>query len=1223
MKPFAPLVVVATSLAISAAVRGDIFRWDTGEVIPGTEGIEPGPGIDLSDWNSESRNLRVADFGDYSEGFDLTGANFSQSWLEASYFGNSILTQADLSGASLKSASFEGATLAQANLSGANLAEAYVGHANLDGADFSGARLMRATFDFSTLGGVNFSSTDLAKADLGGYATSRGFTKEQLYSTASYQSGDLRGMRLVGSDLTNWDFTDKDLTGAYFSPTNLAINIPVTDLTGALFSGAIVRDVVFGGRVTLRGFTNEQLYSTASYRSGDLQGIRLEDYDMTRWNLADKNLTATRFGSSELAEADFQRSVLVRADLIGADLTGADFQHADLKNSFFWLINEAWSHAHLLGADLSFADLRGAWIEQMDGAILRNTIDRTGNIKGLRIEHAERLVIKDDHVYAPGRNFPDELRPPIAISVLDEFTIAADGLLRIEFQTDDWDSLISFDPGILVNLSGTLELIFAEGVDVTTQVGRKLHIFDWTGVEPTGVFVVASPYLWDLTNLYSTGEVRLTGTGGIADYDQSGIVDQADLDFVLLNWGADATSPPAGWVNDIPRGSIDQEELDKVLLNWGSMSTSVAAAGVPEPSTVILAMLMVVLLWATRGCRRAGGAFAVCLSGLVAGSTAHPVAAQDVGVPPEVAANADQWPMANGNYAGTRATFAAEIDSTNVHRLEVAWRFPLPTDNASSFGVLSSNPLILDDVVYLQDWGSLGGNLFAVDLHTGELVWERTHRAAVVGPNGPAVGWDKVFAAIGPSTIAALDKQSGEELWRVTLGRQPAEGIDIQPIVYDGLVYTSTVPGNWDNFYVGGTTGVIHALDQQTGEVRWRFDTVDSEDIWGNAAVNSGGGAWYPPTIDVERGVTYWGTGNPAPWPGTVSFPNGSSRPGPNLYTNSVVALDHDTGELAWYTQARPHDIFDLDFQNSPVLATLAIDGQPRDIAIGSGKTGTVIAMDRDTGEILWETPVGIHLNDDLEEVPAGQTVDVFPGDLGGIETPIAYADGVVYAPVLNRGVTYSPTGQVGSMIVGTPQGELTAIAADTGQELWTTDFSAWLVGGATVVNDLVFTSTYDGQMVALNRETGEVRWALRAPGGINAWPAVAGEHILFPVGLSPNPVLLALELGEGPLVGDYSDNGMVEQRDLTLVLRHWGRQVAGLPSGWNSQAPIGSVDQEELDKVLLNWGTSAAPAPSPGAVPEPAAFGLALVVIGVARRLVRPSTLLPARRPSGGRPQV
>src|SRR5207237_1787335 len=157
--------------------------------------------------------------------------------------------------------------------------------------------------------------------------------------------------------------------------------------------------------------------------------------------------------------------------------------------------------------------------------------------------------------------------------------------------------------------------------------------------------------------------------------------------------------------------------------------------------------------------------------------------------------------------------------------------------------------------------------------------------------------------------------------------------------------------------------------DPETGKAGWDWLAVE-EGFWGHPEIDSGGGIWFPPAIDTQRGVSYWGTGNPAPVPGIKGWPNGSSRPGPNLYTNSLVALEHQSGKLLWYNQVKPHDLFNLDFQISPILATVKINGSDQGIVIGSGKLGTIYGFDSGTGQTLWSTPVGVHQNDTLSALP-------------------------------------------------------------------------------------------------------------------------------------------------------------------------------------------------------------------------------------------------------------
>lgn len=482
------------------------------------------------------------------------------------------------------------------------------------------------------------------------------------------------------------------------------------------------------------------------------------------------------------------------------------------------------------------------------------------------------------------------------------------------------------------------------------------------------------------------------------------------------------------------------------------------------------------------------------------------------GMPPEVEESLEQWPLPQRDYEGTRATTDSEIDSSTIDQLGLAWSFEVPGRGA--FGALATNPIVLNDTVYIQD---LGSNIFAIDLESGDVLWESIQESPSIGPNGVAVGWGKVFAATTPKEFSALDAETGEVLWTADLDLAESEGIDIQPIVYDDLVFMSTVPGSSiTDFYAGNASGKVYALDQETGEVAWQFDTVLSEDLWGNPEVNSGGGAWFPASIDTERGMTYWGVGNPAPYPGTEDWPNGTSRPGPNLYTNSVIALDHETGELEWYQQSNPHDIFDLDFQNTPILTQAEVSGREHDLAIGSGKDGRVMAIDRETGSVVWETPVGIHQYDQLSAIPEGETLDVWPGVYGGVETPMAYAGGFLYVPVVNLPTPFTSTGS-GETNFAEATGEMVAIDVETGRIAWMQELPQMPLGGATVINDLVVTALYDGTIYAFDRASGELVWEYQMPVGINSQPAVVGDTMLWPAGVQSGdapPGLYALRIG-------------------------------------------------------------------------------------------------------------
>jgi len=531
-------------------------------------------------------------------------------------------------------------------------------------------------------------------------------------------------------------------------------------------------------------------------------------------------------------------------------------------------------------------------------------------------------------------------------------------------------------------------------------------------------------------------------------------------------------------------------------------------------------------------------------------------------IPPEILKYSKDWPVSNKDYANTRETLDSKISLSNVTTLGIAWEFDI--EGVGEWGAAATNPLILGDTVYLQD---LKSNVYSIDLNTGILKWKKEYNLDAYGPNGPAVGWDKIFVQKGHYEIAALDMQ-GNELWATKLSDKETVGIDIQLTAFGNLVYASTVPGTGNaDFYTGGGVGIIYALDQQTGEIKWSFNTVDSEDIWGNLQVNSGGGAWFPPAIDTENKVVYFGIGNPAPWPGTEEFPNGTSRLGDNLYTNSIVALDGQTGKLLWYNQVLPHDILDLDFQNSPILTTLMIDGNNTDAVIGSGKLGKVYAFNSDNGNILWEASVGKHENDDLKELPEG-TTRVYPGPLGGVEINMAFSEGVIYVPIVNIFADYTPSSLDPSTFdIGAGTGELVALDANTGKEIWKKEFSSINVGAATVVNDLVFTSTFDGMIYAFDKNTGHEEWKYQAPGGINGWPAVSRDMILFPVGLGSEPKLLAFKLGKA------SEAATSEQSAASTESASSGSEV--LTSEFKADGIISEgeyTDKQTYGDFEINW---------------------------------------------------
>jgi outer membrane protein assembly factor BamB len=466
-------------------------------------------------------------------------------------------------------------------------------------------------------------------------------------------------------------------------------------------------------------------------------------------------------------------------------------------------------------------------------------------------------------------------------------------------------------------------------------------------------------------------------------------------------------------------------------------------------------------------------------------------------------------------YPGVDAVNSREakgvIDRGNVAELKEAWSLPLTAQ--SNFGAHASSPVIVGDVVYSQD---LESNVQAIDLESGEVQWTKKYEDPSGGPNGVVVAGGRVFGATASSAFA-LDQATGKEVWSRPLVENPGEAIDMAPGYHDGMVYVSTVPTTVNAPYPGGGVGTLWALDADSGKKKWHFATVPAG-LWGDPQVNSGGGLWQPPSFD-EKGFIYFGTGNPAPYPGTPDEPWGASRPGANLYTNSMVKLDAATGKMQWHYQQTPHDLYDWDFQDPPLL--VAAGG--RELAIGAGKSGIVVALDAATGKPVWKRPVGAHNGHDDDGLLAlrGQaakikTGTVLPGILGGVIAPMATDGKTVFVPVVNHAAVTSSGGELSES--GAMSGELVAIDAATGAVEWAQELSSAAFGAPTVVNDVVFATSFEGSVHAFDAASGGELWVATLPAAINTGVSVSGDTVIAPAGLAAaegqTPKLVAFRLG-------------------------------------------------------------------------------------------------------------
>jgi alcohol dehydrogenase (cytochrome c) len=493
-------------------------------------------------------------------------------------------------------------------------------------------------------------------------------------------------------------------------------------------------------------------------------------------------------------------------------------------------------------------------------------------------------------------------------------------------------------------------------------------------------------------------------------------------------------------------------------------------------------------------------------------------------------AGSSGWPLPGANLQSTRDA-AGPITAANVIQLGVAWCVPVESTGLPHTAGLtdgySTTPVVVNGVVYTQD---LQSNVMAIKLATGKVLWTHNYSSDNGGPDGVNVAGGIVYGATNHAAFA-LSAATGKQLWMRSLIGNDHEGIDMAPGYDDGTVYVSTVPVNPAvGVYLGGGKGILWALNGRTGAPEWSWDEVGN--LWGDPAVNSGGGLWEPPSFDAQGNV-YLGIANPGPigeagWP--KGYPWGSSRPGPDLYTDSVVKLS-PAGKLLWYYQLTPHDLYDWDLQNSPVLTTA--NGQ--DVVIAGGKAGILIELNAQTGKLIWKLPVGQHNGHDNDglltendtptsHVPLPAKFTIEPGAFGGIETPMASNGSTVFAAVNNFGFPLSVNGLVGKQAAETAAlfkaaGEMVAVSQDTGKVIWADKLPSTPYGAATVTNNVVFTTTFSGYLYAFNAATGAILLKTPLSSGSNASVAVDGDYVITGAGVqalnSPHrQLIIAYKLG-------------------------------------------------------------------------------------------------------------
>jgi glucose dehydrogenase len=510
----------------------------------------------------------------------------------------------------------------------------------------------------------------------------------------------------------------------------------------------------------------------------------------------------------------------------------------------------------------------------------------------------------------------------------------------------------------------------------------------------------------------------------------------------------------------------------------------------------------VVLVWVTAMVAACGGSSHAPVTGT------RPAAAA-----PRAAVPSGSWPFPNGDLANTRVAPGSAISAANVSGLREAWTFKLTgpiAEGVGQVGSLTAAPVVADGVVYLQDEDA---NVYALALATGHLKWEyqvNDPETSGPGPDGVAVAGADVYGTTS-TTVFALDAATGKVVWvDANLLNSGQGAFEIQPQVADGRVYVASAYGS------GPGGGVLMALSAATGRRLWTFNTVLGPGPGVETVGLGSGGAWETPLVEGDGSVTF-GIGNPY-----QSIGSAMASPSRQLYTDSEVNLDAATGKLRWYYQAVPNDFEDHDLQASPISAS--IGAVP--VVITGGKMGFVYALNAATGALVWKTPVGAHNgHDDDSLLMLSHRANIkfpdtaLPGPLGGVLSNMAVADGSVYVATIDLPLTYTdPTSVTGDKAAGPATGEVEALSLATGKVEWDIKVPKMPLGAATVANDLVFTTLYNGELIALNRATGATVYEGRLPTSANAPIAVFGNTVLVPAGGPPtsasggngNPQLVA-----------------------------------------------------------------------------------------------------------------
>ena len=484
------------------------------------------------------------------------------------------------------------------------------------------------------------------------------------------------------------------------------------------------------------------------------------------------------------------------------------------------------------------------------------------------------------------------------------------------------------------------------------------------------------------------------------------------------------------------------------------------------------------------------------------------------------------WLTYNGGYDSKRFSTLKEITQENIGNLELKWI----VQNEVS-GKWESNPLVVDGIMYMTQRPN---DVMAIDAKTGRLFWiyrykNEPYPLVCCGAHnrGLAMLGDTLYMGTLDAHLVAIDAKTGRALWKVRVAdRNAGYSLTMAPLVVKDKVIVGTAGGEY------GIRGFIAAHDAKTGKEVWRFYTIPGpgepgHDTWqGNDWKTGGAPVWITGSYDPALNLTYWGTGNPGPdW-------NPDQRPGDNLYSNSVVALDPDTGKLRWHFQFTPNDAYDYDATQVPVLADIDWQGRPLKAMLWANRNGYFYVLDRTNGKFLSGQPfVKVNWSSGLDQngrpipTPQPEGMPTWPGHGGTNWYPPSFSPstGLFYASVWENyasifrkqeqayGAGRSFYAGSNTMVRPTPStprvglertspintwtnevanGATVAIDPKSGKRVWTfTQFDVTDAGVLTTASDLLFTGGREGYFYALDAKTGKELWKASLGGPIAMAP--------------------------------------------------------------------------------------------------------------------------------------